>query len=150
MILGSLKNTERVEKMHPAFKAFFDYVKENDLTKAEPGKIELDGKNLFILHSVYNGKAVEDAALEAHCKYADIQLILEGVEAMGWKTLAEAEEVSIPYSEENDIVFYDGEPDEIINVQAGQFIVFYPEDLHAPSIGEGRIRKLVAKVKLED
>ena len=148
MILGSLKNTERVEKMNPAFKVFFDYVKENDLKSFKPGRIELDGKNLFILHSVYKGKMVEDTVLEAHSNYIDIQLVLEGVEAMGWKDLSDVGDVSIPYSEENDIVFYEGEADEIINVMPGQFLIFFPEDAHAPGIGEGSIRKVVAKIKI--
>ncbi|MBP8115537.1 MAG: YhcH/YjgK/YiaL family protein, partial [Chitinophagaceae bacterium] len=30
----------------------------------------------------------------------------------------------------------------------GQFVIFFPEDVHAPMIGEGDIKKLVIKVKL--
>jgi len=30
----------------------------------------------------------------------------------------------------------------------GQFAIFFPEDVHAPMIGEDEIRKLVIKVKL--
>jgi biofilm protein TabA len=30
----------------------------------------------------------------------------------------------------------------------GQFGIFYPEDVHAPMIGEGEIKKLVFKVKI--
>jgi len=33
-------------------------------------------------------------------------------------------------------------------MRPGQCLVVYPEDAHAPLIGNGRIRKLVAKVKL--
>ena len=29
-----------------------------------------------------------------------------------------------------------------------QFAIFYPEDVHAPMIGEGMIKKLVLKIKL--
>jgi beta-galactosidase beta subunit len=30
----------------------------------------------------------------------------------------------------------------------GQFVIFYPGDVHAPMIGEGEIKKLVFKVKI--
>ena len=32
--------------------------------------------------------------------------------------------------------------------EPGQFVIVYPEDPHAPVIGSGKIRKLIAKVKL--
>lgn len=31
---------------------------------------------------------------------------------------------------------------------AGQFVIFLPEDVHAPGIGDGEIKKLVIKVKI--
>ena len=33
-------------------------------------------------------------------------------------------------------------------LQPGEFAIVYPEDPHAPVIGEGKIRKLIGKVKL--
>ena len=33
-------------------------------------------------------------------------------------------------------------------MQPGEFAIVYPEDPHAPVIGEGKIRKLIGKVKL--
>jgi YhcH/YjgK/YiaL family protein len=30
----------------------------------------------------------------------------------------------------------------------GQFAIFFPEDVHAPMIGEGEIKKVVIKVKI--
>ncbi len=148
MILGSLKNTERIEEMHPGFKAFFDYVKAHNLQSADLGTIELDGNNLFAINAEIDGKKPEDAALEAHRKYIDIQLLLIGSEAIGWKPLEDGETVSQAYDEEKDLVFYADEADEIINLQPGQFMIFFPEDLHAPGIGDGTIRKVIAKVSV--
>jgi beta-galactosidase beta subunit len=31
----------------------------------------------------------------------------------------------------------------------GQFGIYFPDDVHAPMIGEGRIRKLIMKVKVD-
>ena len=41
MILDSLQNAEKYESLHPAFKEAFEYIKNTDFTKIEPGIIEL-------------------------------------------------------------------------------------------------------------
>ena len=33
-------------------------------------------------------------------------------------------------------------------LNAGQFVVFFPEDVHAPGSSDGKIKKLVIKVKI--
>lgn len=48
MILESLNNTEKVERLHPLFKKAFDYIKATDFSKIEDGKYELDGTRLFV------------------------------------------------------------------------------------------------------
>lgn len=149
MILGSLKNTERVELLHPGFKAFFDFVKANDLLSMEQKRYELDGDELFVINTEIEGKQVSEAVLEGHEKYIDIQLLLEGSEAFGWKALEDGEAVSQVYDADKDLVFYSDEADEIINMQPGQFMIFFPEDLHAPGISEGAIRKVIGKVKVQ-
>jgi len=147
MILGSLKNTDRIERMHPGFKTFFDYVKRHDLSSEDLGTITLNGDKLFLINAELEAKKPEDAQLEAHQKYIDIQLLLSGSEAIAWSPLDDDASISQPYDEERDLVFYEDEADELINLQPGQFLIFFPEDRHAPGIGEGTIRKVIAKVK---
>lgn len=148
MILGSLKNTARIEEMHPLFKPFFDYIKANDLLNAELGKIEVVGDDLFINNVCLDGKTVEAAALEAHENYIDIHVLLEGAEQISWKALEDMQDVSIPYNADKDVVFFSDKPDECVALQPGQFIVVFPEDVHGPNIGSGKIRKLIAKVRV--
>ena len=58
MILGSLKNTETIEKLHPLFKKAFDYLRtvDLDLIPVDGSKIELDRNRLFLSVSEYQGK----------------------------------------------------------------------------------------------
>jgi YhcH/YjgK/YiaL family protein len=44
-------------------------------------------------------------------------------------------------------LFHD-EADTFFQLTNGQFAIFFPEDVHAPMIGEGEIKKLVIKVKI--
>ena len=53
------------------------------------------------------------------------------------------------YDEAKDYLLYTDTPSVFIDVNPGEFVIVYPEDLHAPGIGDGKIRKLVAKVLLD-
>lgn len=150
MILDSLNNTAKVERLHPLFKKAFDYIKETDFSKVEDGKYELDGSRLFVSVVSLTGKDKNDAAIETHKKYIDIQLPLLGVEKIGWKPGCELQEESIPYDEAKDIAFYVDRPTAYTKIYPGQFAVYFPEDGHAPGIGEGNIRKVIIKVQVEE
>ena len=49
MILDSLENSIHYESLNPYFKQAFDYIKNTDWSQVKPGKIELDGKNCYII-----------------------------------------------------------------------------------------------------
>ena len=53
-----------------------------------------------------------------------------------------------PYSVADDCALYADRATAYVDLQPGDFVVVYPEDPHAPLIGKGKIRKLIAKVKL--
>ena len=65
---------------------------------------------------------------------------------MGWKPRSACTQPKGDYNEEKDVLFYADAPDTFFHLQAGQFTIFFPEDVHAPMIGTGKIRKLVIKV----
>ena len=148
MILDSLKNSEAYEKLHPLFKEVFDYLKSVDFSKAEVGKTELRGKDLFVMVSDSDMKAEADAKVEAHNKYIDIQLPIDKPETYGWKARAELKEEQESFNEEKDIQFFYDKGTTLVTAVPGDFAVFFPQDGQAPCIGEGKIRKVVVKIKL--
>lgn len=148
MILDSLKNSEAYEKLHPLFKEAFDYLKSVDFSKAEAGKTELRGKDLFVMVSDSDMKTEADAKMEAHNKYIDIQLPISKPETYGWKARAELKEEQVSFNEEKDIQFFQDKGTTLVTAVPGDFAVFFPQDGHAPCIGEGQIRKVVVKIKL--
>lgn len=148
MIIGSLKNTERVEVLNPHFKKVFDYIKAHDLTAIPAGKIDIDGENVWISISDVQGKEKAAAKVETHDKYIDIQLPLIGKETFGWQARELLkDEKDGGYNEAKDITFYGDEAAIYFTLSAGDFGIFFPEDGHAPCIGEGAIKKVVVKVK---
>jgi biofilm protein TabA len=67
---------------------------------------------------------------------------------MGWKPRSTCIAPRGEYNAEKDVLFYDDKPDMFFRLTDNQFVIFYPEDVHAPMIGEGMIKKLVIKVKI--
>ena len=148
MILSDLKHTERIEQLHPLFKEVFDYVKSHDLLHTECGRIELKGDDLFINNVNPTLIPEEKQVLELHRDYIDIQILLEGKERMGWKAIDELQEEVQAYDKEKDCALYADRPTSFVDLVPGQFTIFFPEDPHAPIIGEGKVRKLIAKVRI--
>ena len=126
MIVSNLQNSQRIEGLHPLFKSLFDYVKTHDLLHADS----------------------DQQVLELHHDYIDVHILLEGEEMIGWKALEDLQNETKAYSKEEDCALYSDRPTTYVSLLPGQFVIVYPEDPHAPVIGSGKIRKLIAKVKL--
>lgn len=148
MIVSNLANSQRIENLHPLFKKLFDYVKSHDLLHAELGRIELDGDKLFINNVEPECVARENQVLEMHHDYIDVHILLQGAETIGWKAVEDVTKEVKPYEKEGDCALYGDVPTTYVDLLPGQFAIVYPEDTHAPVIGQGKIRKLIAKVKL--
>jgi biofilm protein TabA len=146
MILDSLANSGLYESIHPRFKQAFDFLRSNDLVALPLGKIELDGKNLFINVVDAAGKTVDTAKMETHNKYIDIQIPVTGIETMGWLAGSELKEVTDPYNADKDVSFFADKASNFIAVQPFQFAIFFPTDGHQPQLFDGIEKKLIVKV----
>lgn len=149
MILSHISDSSRYESLHPLFKQVFDYIKANDLTKVPAERIVLDGDKLFI--NVADARLIpaETQKLEVHQKYIDIHFPLSGKEIVGWKHLSNLGTSKAPFDTDNDFALYAEEPTTYFTVMPGEFYIVYPEDAHAPIIGEGTLRKLIVKVMID-
>jgi len=128
----------------------FAFLRDTDLGKIETGKHELDGENLFASVSEYTTKNEEDAKLEAHRKYADIQYIITGEENMGLVPLTEAELVT-PYDDARDICFLKAENLTYHHATSKVYFIFFPEDAHQPGLkvkDNAMVKKVVLKVRI--
>lgn len=149
MIIDSLKNSACYESLHPLFKEAFEYLKSLDFSKLEIGKTELKGKDLFVSVSNSKLKAKENAKLEVHDNYIDIQLPVSKAEGFGWINRSNLKKEAAPFNTEKDIQFFEDESETYFSIEPGNFAIFFPGDGHAPCIGEGEVVKIVVKVKVK-
>ena len=111
------------------------------------GRIDIDGDNAYLKIEDAKGRRVEEAVYERHDKYIDIQMPLSMPESYGWKAQSLLGEERAPYDVAGDFTFYRDPVEMVFTLSPGEFVIFFPEDAHAPCIGEGIIRKMVAKVR---
>lgn len=117
------------------------------------GERELRGKDIFARVMSYQTKTREQTAMEAHRRYADVQVVLSGCEVMEWHPLAGLKPVT-PYAPDSDAVFLEKPttPQGQVVLTPGRFAVFFPQDAHMGQIalaGPEQVRKVVVKISME-
>lgn len=150
MIIDSIQNASKYHCVHPLFATAFEFILKNDLITREAGTYELQKGLLKAIVAEAPGKTLESAlsTFECHNQFIDIQYVISGVEKMGWKPRGDCILPKGDYDEANDVLFFNDSPDTYLNLAAGQFVIFFPGDVHAPMIGEGSIKKLIMKIKV--
>ncbi len=146
MILDTLKNSELYESIHPQFKQAFDFLHKTDLVALPLGKHELDGSDLYVNVVEINGNSVEEARMESHKRYIDIQVPISAPETMGWMPVDKLKVVTEPYNTEKDVAFFADKTPNLIHVDTFSFAIFFPSDGHQPGIAECVVKKLIIKV----
>jgi YhcH/YjgK/YiaL family protein len=146
MILASLAEADRYAALHPLFARAFEFLRDTDLQVLAPGKHTVQGEQIFAIAEACHGRTRAEAKLECHRRYIDIQLVLEGVDEMGWSPLAECVDPVSDYNETRDIRFFNDAPASWIATPPGAFCLFFPDDAHAPLVSNGHIRKVVVKI----
>lgn len=152
MIFDNLNNCEKYFGLNKNFEKAFDFLK-NATPDLEDKKYELDGKELYAIVSSYNTKALEDGRLEAHRNYIDIQYIISGTETMEAVDISKVCPKSDGYNPEKDVEFFENlEKTSKCVVEAGEYGIFFPNDVHKPNLAYNgnstAVKKIVVKVKL--
>jgi len=151
MVIDKLSEINKYTSLHPRFAKAIDYIVTKNLLIAEPGTVLVDGEDIKAI--IMEGNCVPEqeslAGFECHNTYIDIQIVLKGKETVGWRARASCSMPKGEYSEEKDVLFYADTPTMFFEMQAGMFSIYFPEDVHAPMIGEGPIKKVVMKVRVK-
>jgi YhcH/YjgK/YiaL family protein len=146
VIIDTLSNADKYFCLNPRFAAAFRYLKNPAAGGIDSARDEIEGDKLIALVSRKIGKQRNEAKLEVHRKYIDIQFVLQGIDTMGWKPASDCSEVLSAYDEVKDIGFFADEPSMWCPVHAGAYAIFFPEDAHAPMVSSEEIHKIVLKV----
>jgi len=150
MIFGNINQEKTYEFLPENVKACFKYVKEYDLLNYEKGTHKIDGDNLYVNVAEYTTVKREERFWEAHKKYIDVHMIIEGKESID---VSFCDDMQIKSFDENrDFVELTGEEKATVNlINKGDFLICYPEDAHRTAIicqQSQTIKKAIFKIKL--
>jgi biofilm protein TabA len=146
MIFSTLSNASRYASLNPLFPRAFEFIQHTDLMSLAPGCYPISGDDLLAIVEHAPGRTRQEAKLECHRRYIDIQLVLEGIDEMGWKALTDCTKPVSEYDPKKDIRFFDDAPATWIATPPGAFCIFFPDDTHAPLVSTGFVRKVVFKI----
>lgn len=148
MIADSLPHAARYLVLHPLFRTAFDYLR-NFPRGAPDGRHPIEGDRLFALPQSYETAPSTEKRFEAHRRFIDIQFVLSGEEVIQHSP-TERLEVSEPYHDERDVVFFrDPVSASPTLLRAGDFAIYFPHDGHKPGCLHTTpmaVRKIVIKV----
>lgn len=148
MIIDTLDNAAKYFSVHPLFQKAFEYISTQDLKSLEAGKFDISEGLKGVIAEKEGMTAEESAAkFECHNQNIDIQLCITGPEVIGWRPRSKCVSPKGDYNTEKDVLFFDDAPDMHFTLNDNQFAIFFPEDVHAPMIAEGVVKKLIIKVK---
>ena len=153
MVITDINSPElsKYAALDPHFERAFAEIKRIMENGAEDGKHVFEGDALYANLFTYESKAEEDSAFEAHEKYIDIQVVLEGEEIIGFETVDKLTPKT-EFSEDGDYILYHlNDSYDKVRLCHGELAIIFPKEPHAPGIAAcdnkpSRVRKLVVKV----
>ena len=147
MIIDDISNIKKYEKLIPENIIEFLTNLKSDINA---GRYEIDSVN-YVNIDEYTPRDVNLCKFEAHKDYIDIQMVLQGEEAIditGVKDL----EISEAYDAKRDIMFFKSDIKDFdrIHLTPYKFILIYPHEAHRPQVKttDTNVKKAVAKVRI--
>lgn len=149
MIVGNIQHLQ--SWLPEALRQAIEYVKANVDDATPCGRHDIDGNECFYLVSEDMTQPFAERRAEYHARYLDIQIVLKGQEGMTFSTLPHGEP-DTDWLADKDIAFLpEGEQEKTVVLNEGDFVVFYPGEVHKPLCAVGspaQVRKVVVKMRV--
>ncbi len=124
-----------------------EFLATHDLERMEPGRHDVDGDAVFVIVADDTARA-DTPPLEAHRTHIDLQMAVRGSFDILWRPLTSCTDVTVPYDDASDIIFFGDAPTSRITCSEGVGVVLFPNDAHAPQPPVDHVRKAVFKIRI--
>jgi YhcH/YjgK/YiaL family protein len=127
-----------------------EFIRRTDFSRLSLGKH--NAPEFYFVIDEYETKDKKEKFAEQHRKYIDVHYIISGKESIGISHENPKNQVIDPYNEEKDRIKYGNVINEkFIELEPGNYVVFYPEEIHRPGCNVNNkkdiVRKMVIKIK---
>lgn len=147
MIFGNIQNMREYSFLDTGLLECFAYARTHNLAELEPGSYEIDGKRLFVNIVEYTTTTPENRIWEAHRKYLDLHLMLNGTEQIDLNFISNMEQKD--YVANDDFLPLEGEKNSSVILKSGDFLICYPNDGHRTAVAVGtpeKVKKAIFKL----
>ena len=151
MIYDSVSRWNLYFKGNKTWEKVFAFVRSLSADISD-GRNEIEGDDIYASVSSYEPLSEADGVFEAHRKYIDIQILLDGCEKI-YSCGTDILTAKTEYNEGKDFLLYETPdvPTAELPMKSGYFAMFYPHDAHKPCIrccgSCAKVRKVVVKIK---
>lgn len=145
-----IKSENSSEDLEKRIREAVQYMVNISTDELKIGRYEVNNWFYYTVQ-YYQTRLSEACRLESHKEYVDIQMILEGEEAMDVVNIAELQRIE-QHSIENDVAFWKPIKNMMRTVLCpGSYVILYPRNAHRGGIMVNRaswVKKIVGKVKV--
>ena len=142
MILAKLTESSQYMGICPLLDEALRHMTPAFLAGVGEQTIHLQGDALYATRFTYETVSPEESVFEAHRRYLDIHIMMEGEERID---LAHPDALTPAGESIGDFYPYAGWPEQSVLLSPGSFLVVFPGDAHRLKLHTGE-RKTVSKV----
>jgi len=127
----------------------FAWLRTENLDTLRAGKYPIEGDNAFAIVTEGPTKPQDSTKWESHKAYIDLHYVIHGWERIGEAPLDQAI-LTEPFTTGVDVAHYDARG-KYYDVSPGEFLLFFPENVHRAGIqtpGAPKDKKLVIKIRV--
>ena len=150
MILAKLSDAGDYRGICPALDLALDRLTPEFLASIGEETVRLDGERVYANRFTYDTIPEEEGFFEAHRRYLDLHIMLEGEERVD---MNRPEDLKLTDAQEgNDFYAYQGESWHSTVLKPGEFLVVFPGDAHRIKVqvdGPKTVSKAVFKVCID-
>ena len=149
MIFAKLTDAADYRGIHPRLDRVIDCLNEEFLNKVGTQTQKLEDDLFYVTRFDYETIPLEEAFFEAHKKYLDVHLMLQGEERVD----ISHPDVLTLFDHKDDFYAYQGEAEQTLLLAPGSFLVVFPGDAHRIKVqvrGPENVSKVVFKLLVND
>ena len=154
MIYDKAENLSLYEGIHPDMAAVTAFIEDFLANDPGNGRHEIPGTEGAYANVFENPTGPDgEKRFEAHDKYIDLQLILEGGQTISVDHRDALKPLGA-YDGEHDVIFFPAEDrGRVFGLKKGEFLFLFPSDAHRPDCvlpGYTSARKMVVKIPVAE
>lgn len=137
--------------IHPSLDLALERITPEFLAGMGYEKVQIKGDDVYATRFTYETVSQEESFFEAHKKYLDIHIMVEGCE--GVEIAPPGELAEFDRTEANDFYAYRGPAHYKLTLSPGNFLVVFPNDAHRIKMQLEQpetVTKVVFKVRIFD